>query len=168
MDYYVLGATVASNLPWDSVARTSEHTGPNPKLNARNESEDYFSPCQVQVPLNSHIKVHYKALVSVSITDIHKCKRPPGLQGVWADWRRSEEDRSATATWSSALTGATPSAEAPGAQGAMLVAPFFASEPPKLPQLINWRHDDPCKQNWTSRSLCCLGRNSPCVIASYY
>lgn len=157
MDYYVLGATVASNLPWDSATFTSEHVGPDPKLNERNESEDYFSPCQVQVPLNSHAKVHHKAPVSSSITDTHKRNRLPGLQGVQADQRQS--DSSATATWSSA--------PAAGAWGAVLAAPFFAPELPKLPQLINWRHDDPCKQNWTSWS-CCLGRNPLCLTASHY
>jgi len=125
MDYYVLGATVVSNLPWDSATHTSEHTGPNPKLNGGKESEDYFSPCQVQVPLNGHIKDHHKALVSSSITHTHKCKRPPGLWGVQADRRWSEEDSSATATWSSALTGSAPAVEAAGARGAIWAAPFL-------------------------------------------
>lgn len=84
----------------ETATFTSEHVGPDPKLNERNESEDYFSPCQVQVPLNSHAKVHHKALASASITDTHKRNRLPGLQGVQADQRQS--DSSAAATWSSA------------------------------------------------------------------
>lgn len=95
---------------------TSEHMGPHPKLNWRNQSEDYFSPCQIEVPFSSHAP---QSFVSASITDTHKCKWPPGLWGARADWRWPEEDSSATATYAPALTGAA------RAWGVMLVPPFL-------------------------------------------
>lgn len=67
----------------ETATCTSAHTGPDPKLNGRNESEDCFSPCQLHVPLTSHAKWHHKALVCPT-SETLKCERSPGQRGVCA------------------------------------------------------------------------------------
>lgn len=107
MDYYVVGATVAINSPWDSATHALERAGPDPKLNGRNESEDYFCPCRLRAPLTSHAKRHHTALVSPSVRDTQTPETAWSARS-WSRRSPPEADRSATDTQSSALAGAAP------------------------------------------------------------
>lgn len=155
INYYVLDETVACNLYLRLYHLYASDTSPDPKLSGRNKSENFFFPHQVQLSSNIHLREHHKPLVSASITDTQaqESTLPVGRLStgeVLRGWC------SAPAPWSSVPTGA-----ALGALNAVPAPPCLHQSPPQLPQLITWRHNNPCKQS------CCLSRSSLCSVGHY-
>lgn len=159
MNYYVLDETVASNLCWDSATYTSEHKGPDPKLNGRNESENCFFPHQEQLSSNIHLEVHHKPVVSAPFTDTRKHKTAPGLWGVWARGRCSEDDAQLL------LHGPVSPQEMPQQWELWMLCQHLlvCIRTTQATTADKMEPQRSCKQKWSLQSSCCLGRNSLCL-----